>query len=142
MNRSLTNVLFGGIAPIQASKKIEGEVVTTSVDETVDALANAENVIIVRPDPSAFLSLRLKLSNRSSATAWQSPKHNMPYPRLQRCCDPKESMYVLRSIQSQAECLANVMCSLRRLLFLTTVSLSPLKPAIVLNILTLMVSCA
>lgn len=47
MNRSLTNVLFGGIAPIQASKKIEGEVVKTSVDETVDALANAENVIIV-----------------------------------------------------------------------------------------------
>ncbi|KUL92331.1 hypothetical protein ZTR_02413 [Talaromyces verruculosus] len=47
MNRSLTNVLFGGIAPIQASKKIEGEVVTTSIDETVDALASAENVIIV-----------------------------------------------------------------------------------------------
>lgn len=48
MNRSLTNVLFGGIAPIQASKKIEGEVVKASVDETVDALASAENVIIVR----------------------------------------------------------------------------------------------
>lgn len=56
MNRSLTNVLFGGIAPIQASKKIEGEVVTTSVDETVDALANAENVIIVRPIPLSISS--------------------------------------------------------------------------------------
>lgn len=41
-------MLFGGIAPIQASKKIEGEVVKASVDETVDALASAENVIIVR----------------------------------------------------------------------------------------------
>jgi NAD(P) transhydrogenase len=47
MNRSLPNVLFGGIAQTQAQKKIEGEVTTTSVDETVDALANAENVIIV-----------------------------------------------------------------------------------------------
>jgi len=48
MNRSLTNVLFGGIAQTQANKKIEGEVTTIAVEETVDALSNAENVIIVR----------------------------------------------------------------------------------------------
>ncbi|KAL4948811.1 NAD(P) transhydrogenase beta subunit-domain-containing protein [Aspergillus filifer] len=48
MNRSLTNVLFGGIsAPAQSAKKIEGEVTQTNVEETVDSLANAENVIIV-----------------------------------------------------------------------------------------------
>jgi NAD(P) transhydrogenase len=48
MNRSLTNVLFGGIAaPQQAQKKIEGRVTQTSVEETVDSLANAESVIIV-----------------------------------------------------------------------------------------------
>ncbi|KAL4904252.1 hypothetical protein BDW74DRAFT_154516 [Aspergillus multicolor] len=48
MNRSLTNVLFGGIAaPQQSSKKIEGKVTQTSVEETVDSLANAESVIIV-----------------------------------------------------------------------------------------------
>lgn len=47
MNRSLTNVLFGGIAQTQANKKIEGDVTTTSIDETVDALASAESVIIV-----------------------------------------------------------------------------------------------
>ncbi|KAL2863278.1 putative nicotinamide nucleotide transhydrogenase [Aspergillus lucknowensis] len=48
MNRSLTNVLFGGIAaPQQAQKKIEGEVTQTSIEETVDALANAESVIII-----------------------------------------------------------------------------------------------
>ncbi|KAL4746975.1 hypothetical protein BDW72DRAFT_183809 [Aspergillus terricola var. indicus] len=48
MNRSLTNVLFGGIAaPQQAQKKIEGKVTQTSVEETVDTLANAESVIIV-----------------------------------------------------------------------------------------------
>jgi NAD(P) transhydrogenase len=47
MNRSLTNVLFGGIAQTQANKKIEGEVTTTAIEETVDALASAENVIIV-----------------------------------------------------------------------------------------------
>lgn len=48
MNRSLSNVLFGGIAQAQGNKKVEGEVTATSVDETVEALANAENVIIVR----------------------------------------------------------------------------------------------
>ncbi|KAF7621604.1 hypothetical protein AFLA_011898 [Aspergillus flavus NRRL3357] len=46
MNRSLTNVLFGGIAAPQEAKKIEGQVTQISIDDTVDALANAENVII------------------------------------------------------------------------------------------------
>jgi len=49
MNRSLTNVLFGGIAaPTEdQTKAIDGQVTTTSVDDTVEALTNAENVIIV-----------------------------------------------------------------------------------------------
>lgn len=49
MNRSLTNVLFGGIAPIaqDAGKEITGTVTKTTVEETVDALASAESVIIV-----------------------------------------------------------------------------------------------
>ncbi|KAJ6070390.1 hypothetical protein N7467_011709 [Penicillium canescens] len=49
MNRSLTNVLFGGISSpaAQNQKKIEGEVTQTSIDDTVEALSNAENVIIV-----------------------------------------------------------------------------------------------
>ncbi|KAL4804958.1 NAD(P) transhydrogenase beta subunit-domain-containing protein [Aspergillus unguis] len=48
MNRSLTNVLFGGISsPQQSQKKIEGEVTQINVEETVDALANAESVIII-----------------------------------------------------------------------------------------------
>lgn len=50
MNRSLTNVLFGGIAaPAQTDFKIEGQITKTTVDETVDALANADSVILVRP---------------------------------------------------------------------------------------------
>ncbi|KAL2220356.1 putative nicotinamide nucleotide transhydrogenase [Thermoascus aurantiacus ATCC 26904] len=47
MNRSLRNVLFGGIAAPTRAQKIEGQVIQTSVDDTVDALLNAENVIIV-----------------------------------------------------------------------------------------------
>ncbi|KAI9709504.1 MAG: hypothetical protein M1820_003264 [Bogoriella megaspora] len=48
MNRSLTNVLFGGIAPPPSTdKKIEGEMTPTSVDETVEALRNAQKVVIV-----------------------------------------------------------------------------------------------
>ncbi|KAF3221917.1 hypothetical protein TWF191_006965 [Orbilia oligospora] len=48
MNRSITNVLFGGIAPIaQEEHKMEGVITKTSVDETVDALLNSESVIII-----------------------------------------------------------------------------------------------
>lgn len=59
MNRSLTNVLFGGIAPIaQTSQEIKGQVVKTTVEETTEALASAESVIIVRS-----LSLSLFFTN-------------------------------------------------------------------------------
>jgi H+-translocating NAD(P) transhydrogenase len=50
MNRSLTNVLFGGIpavASTEAGKEMKGEITKTSVEETVEALASAESVIIV-----------------------------------------------------------------------------------------------
>ncbi|GKT78031.1 NAP(P) transhydrogenase [Colletotrichum tofieldiae] len=48
MNRSLTNVLFGGIsAPAQTDYKMEGVVTQTNVEDTAEALVNAENVIIV-----------------------------------------------------------------------------------------------
>ncbi|KAI0032215.1 PNTB-domain-containing protein [Vararia minispora EC-137] len=50
MNRSLTNVLFGG-APTAVTEpsdyKIEGQITQTNVDEVVDALANADSVIMV-----------------------------------------------------------------------------------------------
>jgi len=50
MNRSLANVLFGGIASSPASQetKIEGTITQTTVDDTVDALSNADNVILVK----------------------------------------------------------------------------------------------
>lgn len=52
MNRSLTNVLFGGIGTVAPpadgeQKKIEGTVVQTNVEETAESLVNAESVIIV-----------------------------------------------------------------------------------------------
>ena len=49
MNRSLTNVLFGGTAPVAAAEdyKIEGQITQTNVDDVVEALANADNVILV-----------------------------------------------------------------------------------------------
>jgi NAD(P) transhydrogenase len=50
MNRSLTNVLFGGISsPVSAdAHAIEGTITKTTVDDTVDALTNADNVILVK----------------------------------------------------------------------------------------------
>lgn len=48
MNRSITNVLFGGIATqADSDYKIEGQITKTNIDDTVEALANAESVIIV-----------------------------------------------------------------------------------------------
>ncbi|KAF8910998.1 NAD(P) transhydrogenase beta subunit-domain-containing protein [Gymnopilus junonius] len=49
MNRSLTNVLFGGIGtPVSAeAHKIEGTITKTTVDDTAEALANADSVILV-----------------------------------------------------------------------------------------------
>jgi H+-translocating NAD(P) transhydrogenase len=49
MNRSLTNVIFGGIAPQaqQTDTAIEGTVSPTTVEDAVEALSNAESVIIV-----------------------------------------------------------------------------------------------
>ncbi|EMR85729.1 putative nicotinamide nucleotide protein [Botrytis cinerea BcDW1] len=48
MNRSIGNVLFGGIAPTaEAEHKIEGQITKTNIDEVVESLENAENVIIV-----------------------------------------------------------------------------------------------
>jgi NAD(P) transhydrogenase len=49
MNRSLTNVLFGGIATTsqQAEDTIQGQITQTNVEETADALFNSDSVIIV-----------------------------------------------------------------------------------------------
>jgi NAD(P) transhydrogenase len=49
MNRSPLNVLFGGAAPTAAPEdyKIEGQITQTNVDDVVEALANADNVILV-----------------------------------------------------------------------------------------------
>lgn len=48
MNRSLTNVLFGGIAPVaNTDRKIEGEITKTNIEETAQALKDAQKVVIV-----------------------------------------------------------------------------------------------
>lgn len=48
MNRSLTNVLFGGIsAPSQTEFKVDGEITQTSAEEVADAMLGAEKIIIV-----------------------------------------------------------------------------------------------
>jgi NAD(P) transhydrogenase len=49
MNRSLTNVLFGGIGSpaSQDAHTIEGTITKTTVEDTVEALSNADNVILV-----------------------------------------------------------------------------------------------
>lgn len=49
MNRSIINVLFGGIGTVAPSEtaQIEGTITKTNIDDTVEALANSENVILV-----------------------------------------------------------------------------------------------
>lgn len=70
MNRSLPNVLFGGLSNSQQSqKKIEGEVTQINVEETVDSLANAESVIIVSISISSW-PYTYAYNCRLLATAW------------------------------------------------------------------------
>ena len=66
MNRSLTNVLFGGIAaPAQTDYKMEGQITKTNIEDTVDSLTNAENVIIVcRVIPISRLTCSRHLGGR------------------------------------------------------------------------------
>jgi hypothetical protein len=77
MNRSLTNVLFGGITtPTSAdAHKIEGTITKTSVDDTVEALANADSVILVRQSsillsPLTSLGRRLRHGCRKSSVCY------------------------------------------------------------------------
>ena len=61
MNRTLSNVLFGGIASETASDyKIEGSVTQITVDDTADALANADSVILVSRASTFYLNCRFK----------------------------------------------------------------------------------
>ena len=61
MNRSLANVLFGGIASETAADyKIEGSVTQITTDETADALANADSVILVSRAGALQLCFRIK----------------------------------------------------------------------------------
>lgn len=87
MNRSLTNVLFGGIATqAQSQRKIEGQVTQTSIEDTVEALVNAENVIIV--STTVRNGKRFSLSNvwiRLWDMVWRWQRPNMPYPKSPVC---------------------------------------------------------
>ncbi|KAK7966430.1 uncharacterized protein PG986_000707 [Apiospora aurea] len=68
MNRSLTNVLFGGIsAPTSNEYKMEGTVTQTNVEETAEALANAESVIIVVGYGMAVAKAQYAISEITSA---------------------------------------------------------------------------
>jgi H+-translocating NAD(P) transhydrogenase len=66
MNRSLTNVLFGGIsAPAGAAQefKPQGEVTTTTVDDLADSLLNSESVIFIVGYGMAVAKAQYALSN-------------------------------------------------------------------------------
>ena len=82
MNRSLTNVLFGGIAATpQTQAKVEGEVTTTTADATAEALSDAENVIIVSSFTSGGDSVLIDLF-RLLATGWRLQRHSMQFLTL------------------------------------------------------------
>ena len=86
MNRTLTNVLFGGIGSTatQSDYKIEESITKTNVEETVEALSNADNVILV----SLLYSSELHESqyyHRSSAMVWLSRKRSMLLQKLFAC---------------------------------------------------------
>jgi len=91
MNRTLSNVLFGGISSEAASDyKIEGTVTQIAIDETADALANADSVILVRRSCSMQRAVVLTMVYRWSATGWPSRGPNIRSQRSSRCSEPRE----------------------------------------------------
>ena len=89
MNRSLTNVLFGGAAPVAAPSdyKIEGQITQTSADDVVEALANADSVILASSStsPSPFSS-HVSVFRRLSVTVWPWQRHNTRYQKSHPSC--------------------------------------------------------
>lgn len=132
MNRSLTNVLFGGIGTIVPSEatKIEGTVTKTTVDDTVEALANADSVILVSPFPPFVISVSLALF-RLLDMAWLWLKLNMLSRKSVRCSVQKVSMCALPFTRWRVACLVNAMCFWRRHRYHMTVRwiLAPTKLA-------------
>ena len=91
MNRTIGNVLFGGIASETASDyKIEGSVTQITVDDTADALANADSVILVCVSVLSNQGVRLKMAHRWLATEWLSQGLNTLLQKLSQCSEPKE----------------------------------------------------
>ena len=82
MNRSLTNVIFGGIAQSTTTDdKTKGLSVTrTNVEEVVDMLSGAEQVIIVSSMFDKCMTA-CQADSRCRAMGWPWQKRNMPLPR-------------------------------------------------------------
>lgn len=80
MNRSLTNVLFGGIGTTVSAEpqKIEGTITKTTVDDTVEALSNADSVILVILTTLVLSTEHLISYSRWLDMEWLSPKLSMP----------------------------------------------------------------
>lgn len=102
MNRTLTNVLFGGIsAPAnQPEHKIEGTITKTNVDDTVDSLLNSENVILVRTCFGSFRwegGLYTVAPHRSLAMVWRLRRLSLRFRTSSGCLGAKTSMSVSRS---------------------------------------------
>ena len=142
MNRTLTNVLFGGIgsSATQSDYKIEGQITKTSVDETVEALNNADNVILVCIVCSSNLFQKAKTILRLWVTAWLLLKRSMLLQKSSVCCVLRASMYAspfillpegtslcfhfFRCLTVTPECLDNATyCSLRLLCHMTVSSI-------------------
>ena len=87
MNRSLTNVLFGGIGTAVNAEphKIEGTTTKTTVDDTVEALSNAENVILVYITSLPFCTGLIDF--RLSVMEWLLQRRSMPYQKSVPYCD-------------------------------------------------------
>ena len=88
MNRSLANVLFGGIEAAPTTEhKIEGVITKTSADDVVESLSNADNVILVCGNASISLGPCTEKS-RSLGMVWPLRKPNTPYPKFARYSGP------------------------------------------------------
>lgn len=105
MNRTLSNVLFGGIASEAASDyKIEGTVTQINVDDTADALANADSVILVRR--ASALQPRRQVEGRHVGRRLWNGRRGGPTPYRRNRSDA-ESQRDKREVRNPSGCGTN-----------------------------------
>ena len=112
MNRTLTNVLFGGIAaPTGPVREMEGTITKTNIDEVVEDLVGSSSVIIVPGYGMAVAKAQYAIAEMAKILQAKNVKVRFAvHPVAGKCID-QNSIAIEDSLWSmQVACLDSVTC--------------------------------